>query len=181
MARAPSLGAFGRAATTAGALLLVLAISAQAGISWTSVGALQTQAAESGVQLEAGAGANNGRYVKDFQISANKTGFTGEIKAKAGADMTLKDLVRARNLDDAPRRVTLRASQATSAHVEAFTFTVRDGGTTVATLDYKAASPSATFTLPAGTAYRFDLRIDLADGAGNDNAIVGVAFSMELT
>ena len=181
MPRARPAGASGPAAAALVSVLLAVTLSAQAGISWTSTGAIDTQAQEALVRLEAGAGATNSRYVKDFEISANKTGFTGEVKAKAGADMTLKDLVRAHNADDAPVTVTLRATQSSNAQMQAFTFTVRNETGAVATLDYKAASPSATFAMPVGATYQFDLRIDLADGAGNHNANVDIAFSMEIT
>ena len=123
------------------------------------------------VRLEVGGGGQNTRYFSPaLEPSANRTIVTGTLKAPAGADATVKDVVRVAETTGSARTVTLRGALASSANVEVFTWTVMDGSAAVATLDLRQADPSATFTLPAGATYKTTMRIDLAEGAGRHNA-----------
>lgn len=123
------------------------------------------------VHLEVGAGGQKTRYFSPpLEVSANRTIVTGTLKAPAGADATVKDVLRLVEATGNARTVTLRGQPSSSANVEVFAWTVMDGSTPVATLDLKQADPSATFTLPAGATYRTTMRIDLAEGSGRHNA-----------
>lgn len=143
----------------------------QAAITWSSTSTLTTSVAAPTVYLQEGVGAGKARYFSSFALSQNATSFTAEFKPKIGADTTVKDVVRIASASSAARTVTFTAAQVANANVERFLFLVKDGGTTIATFDYLAASPSATFALPAGATYKLDLRVDLADAAtvGNTN------------
>ena len=151
-------------------LALVVAGGGAAGIAWTSTSTFATSVAAPPVELELGAGASKTRYFDPFALSANKTLVTGTVSGKAGADVVVKDVLRVTSRDSVERTVTLSATQVANARVEAFAWTARNGGTTLGVLDHRAASPSLTFTLPAGASRTLDLRLDLADGAGRNNA-----------
>jgi hypothetical protein len=176
-------GGGGRGARLAAPLVAALAITAmalhaEAAIRWTSTGMLEAQVLPADVHFEMGTGGAKTRYFHDFALSANETQFSGTLKAKAGADTSVRDVLAIHNDGLAPRDLTLRASRVGNAQFEVFTWTIRDGSTTVATFDYIAGSPSAAFTLAPGAFYALDLRVDLADGAGMHNA--GVAFDLWL-
>jgi hypothetical protein len=125
-----------------------------------------------------GTGAAKTRYFDPFALSLNKTTVAGTISGKAGADVVVKDVLRVVNRDTVPRTVTLSATQVTSSRVEVFAWTVREGSTSVGVLDHRAASPGVTFTLASGASRTLDLRLDLADGAGKNNA--AFTFDMRL-
>lgn len=152
--------------------LIVVALQAQAAIRWSSTGSLAASVTDPRIELQAGSGASNSRYVKDLEISTNGSAFTGTVKPKSGADLRVKDVVRIANVDDGARTVTMRADQVSNARYEVFTWAARNATATVATFDYLVATPSASFTIPAGETIQLDLRVDLADGAGNDNAAI---------
>ena len=162
--------------------LVVLALATAGGgaaaIAWTSQSTLTTSVAAAPVELELGAGASKTRYFDPFALGLNKTTVTGTVSGKAGADVVVKDVLRVVNRDSVSRTVTLSATQVTNSRVEVFAWTVRDGPTSVGSLDHRAASPSVTFTLAAGASRAFDLRLDLADGAGKNNA--SFSFDMRL-
>ena len=157
--------------------LVVLALATAGGgaaaIAWTSQSTLVTSVAAPPVELELGNGAAKTRYFDPFALGANKTTVTGTVSGKAGADVVVKDVVRVVNRDGVSHTVTLSATQVTNARVEVFAWTARDGASTVGALDHRAASPSVTFTLAPGASRSLDLRLDLADGTGKNNATFG--------
>lgn len=175
MSRAPPAAA---AVLVAGVLLAGAAIAA---VSWTSVGSLHTSVGTPAIQFVQGPGANNTRYFSAFALSANATAFSGTFKGHAGADQTVKTVVSLHNRDTAAHTVTLTATRVTNAQVEAFAWTMRNGTVAVATLDYRAASPSATIALPAGGTFPMDLRLDLADGSGRNNVAVNFDLRVAVT
>lgn len=138
-----------------------------------SVVAVQVLAAP--YELQAGAGASRSRFVDDFQLSENRTSFSVRIQAKAGGDMVVRDVFRVASASGASRSITLRGDGVSESAVVAYTWTVREGETAVATLDLKTGSPSATFTLPGATTDQVDLRIKLQKGAGANDASVASA------
>lgn len=161
--------------------LVVVAIEAQGAISWSSTSSIETQVTPPPLHLELGEGSGKTRYFRDLQLTDNRTGFTGEIKGTAGADLSVKDVLRLVNDAGTDRPMTLRAHQVSNANVEVLTWTIHDGSTTIATFDYASATPSASFTIPPDVSYTLDLRIDLADGAGSDNAGVALGLWMEVS
>lgn len=181
MASRLARGAWGRHLAAAMLGTLLVAAMAQAAISWSSQGSLATGVAPSPVAFTAGAGASNTRYFSDFALSANQTSFTGAFKAKPGADSGVRDVVRVTNVDDATRTVTLRANQVSNAQFEAFTWTVKDGGSVVAVFDYRTTTPTSTLTMTSGKVYTLDLRVDLADGAGRHNAATTLGLWLEVS
>lgn len=141
---------------------------------------LHTGAVDPPVEIVQGAGGSNNRYVKQLTISENGTSFTAELRVRAGADVLLRDVVRIANPGGAGQAITLTGTQVNSIWTERFEWRVMDGGTQVALLDHRAASPSVSFTLPAGTDHELDLRVDTADGAGLVNARVTFEVAMEV-
>lgn len=154
------------------ALVVLTAGGGAAAIAWTAQSTLATSATSAPVELELGAGAAKTRYFAPLSLGANRTMLTGTLSGKAGADLVVKDVVRVVNRDTASHAVTLTATQVTSSRVEVFAWTVRDGATTVGVVDNRAASPSLAFTLAAGASRTLDLRLDLADGAGLNDALL---------
>lgn len=155
-----------------------LAAGVQAAVTWTSQSTVTTDVRVPPAAFEKGSNAENNRYFKNFELSTNQTSFTAEVKPRAGADTTVTDVLDLVNAGGQSRSVTLSATQVSNEKVEQFEWRILDGGTLVATVDYLSASPQASFTLPASTTYTFDLRVDLADGAGNKNA--GISFDLQL-
>lgn len=165
---------------TAGTGILILSLvagTALAAITWTSDSTLEVSAVSPPIQFAKGDNADNKRYFKSFTLSDNKTSFTAEVKPRGGADTTVKDVVRITGADS-DHQITLTATQVTNSNVEDFEWRIKDGSTRVATLDYLTSEPSASFSLPANQTYTFELKMDLADGAGRDNA--GITFDLQL-
>lgn len=169
----------GPAGALAAVLLLVSAAAgAGAAITVRSESAILVGVLLPPVGFEAGSGAQSGRHVSSFTLSANHTSFTLTLKPKPGASMNVKDVAVVFNRDDAARAVTFQAAQVGNASVETFTWTVRDGNAMVAVFNQKASSPTATFTLPAGARYSVDVRVDLAEGAGRHDATITSGLGM---
>lgn len=164
---------------TALAAVLLLAAGAQGLISWESNGTLEVRTIVPPTHFEKGDNADDNRWMKSFTLSQNKTSFDAEVKPRPGAKAYIQNVTTLNNADDESRSITLTGSQVTNSKVEQFEWEIVDGGGQhVATLDHLTADPSASFSLPAGTEYRMDLEIDLADGAGRVNA--GISFTVQL-
>lgn len=162
---------FARGACVAAVVIIAAATGVQAAISWSTTSTIATSVGAPPVQLELGNGANKTHYFSPpLTLSANGTLVSGTLSAKAGADARVKEVLKIANRDVATQNVTLTATQVTNANVEAFSWSLYNGSTLVGILDLKSATPSLAFALPPSTTYRLDLRIDLADGAGNTNS-----------
>lgn len=160
-------------AATATLALVSVALVAEGAITWTTTaGALHVGVAPAPLRFEAGDGTTNARYVKDFALTTNETGFTATLKSRAGAELSLDDVVRIRNADDETRTVTLSAQQVDASYHSVFEWSVRDGGTLVATFDHLGANPSASFAIPPAAVYELDLRVEVKEGGGKNNARV---------
>lgn len=171
----------GRAVVLAALVLTGLAASAGAAATVAAVSHLHVGVRAPPVAFEQGPGASSLRHVEGFSLSLNKTSFSLTLKPKPGAGLVVKDLARVSGASEAAREVTLRGEAVDNARVESFTWTIRNGTTVVAVLNHKAASPSATFTLPAGARYALDLGIDLAEGAGQHNARAPFGLRLEVS
>lgn len=164
---------------TAVALLALLVVglfvaSVQAAVTFRSQSTLTTSVGAPLAEFAAGTGASRNPFVSDFALSANKTSFTGTMVGRAGGAVYVRDVADLVSRDASSRTVTLRATQVTNAKVTELTWTVRNGTTTVATLDVRSATPTASFTLPAGSTYALDLRATLLPGAGHNDADVAL-------
>lgn len=158
------------------ALAAALAMGGRAAVTLRAESTLTLGVAPVPVTFAEGDATSNSRFVKDFALTSNKTGFGGTLKAKSGAYTVVTDLVRVRNDGAQAEQATFRASPVSNANYELFRWVVRDGATVVTTFDYMAALPTATLTVPAGAEYRMDLHVDLVEGAGRHNA--GVPFGL---
>jgi hypothetical protein len=152
--------------------VLVLAGTAAAAVSLTyastSSQSLGVKAAP--VQYVGGADSALGDYVTAFTISTNRTFYTAVVKGVPEAIVTIGDLVDVSNVDARAHNVTLSAPQNTNANVLAYKTDFYDGATLVGTIDFKAASPSTTFTsMAAGKTFTGKVTIQLAGGAGANN------------
>lgn len=154
------------AVAAAGGALLAAAVFAAAAIQWSSQSQITTSVLAPPVHFVLGSKANDDRYLSGASVSTNKTTFNTTVIGRIGADVTVKDVVRVTNEGASSQSVTLRAGQVSNVKVVAYTWTVKDGGTTVATLDMRSANPSATFDLPSGE-HKIDLRIKLAKTASS--------------
>src|SRR5688500_9639086 len=94
-----------------------------AAIAWTSTSTLSTSATTAPVALEMGAGGLKTRYFTPLSIGANETQLSGSLLAKAGADVTVKDVLRVVNRAGSSQTVTLSATQVSNARVEVLAFT----------------------------------------------------------
>lgn len=148
----------------------LLSAGALAGVAWRTTSTLSATVGPPLVELALGTGAARASFATGLVLSANHTAFSGTLTARAGGSVVVKDVVDVASKDTAARTVTLLGTQVTNSRVTTLTWTVRNGSTIVATLDLRAASPSATFTLPAGATYLVDLRANLSGGSGHDNA-----------
>lgn len=167
-----------KAAAAAALTVLLLTGGAEAAITVVATSGLTTSVVAPPVRFELGDAGAATRYFSPFTLSSNATSVSGVMVGRAGADLYAKDALRIVNARASPQGVTLAAAQLASAQLDVFQWLVYDGSTLVVTLDMEAASPSATFTLPASTTYRLDARLDLADGAGRNNA--PTAFELQL-
>lgn len=163
------------------ALVLVVAGAGSAAIVTTATSHLATGATAPPVEWELGSGASATRHFASFGLGANKTLASGTVLAKAGADLHVKDVLRLVNRGPAAQTVTLSSTQVTNALVEVLAWTAREGATTLGVLDHRAASPSLTLGLPAGASRTLDLRVDLADAAGANNATLALDLRIGLS
>lgn len=152
------------------AAIIGLATGAQAGISVVSTSTLTTGVVAPPVKFELGASGSSARYFSPFTLSSNATILSGTMLGRAGADLYAKDAIRVVNSRASAQTVVLSSTQLTNAQLDVFELKLYNGATLVATMDMEGASPSLSFSLPASTTYRIDMRLDLADGAGNNSA-----------
>lgn len=164
--------------TSAALALVVFAVAVQGATTWTSETSLGVEATAPPITFEKGETADDERWFRSFELSAEETAFTAEVKPRGGAHVTIEDVVRLNSTDDEPRTVRLTGTAVTNDEVEVFAWTIRDGGSALAELDHKEADPSASVEVPAGDRFAMDLEIDLADGAGRTNA--GISFEIQL-
>lgn len=158
-------------------LLLVAGLGAAA-ISWTSDAEVALDVAGAPAFLAGGAGAARDRYVDSFALTPNLTGFSATLHPRFGATMNVKDVFRVQSNSSSTTDVSLSGNAVTNVQVLVYAWTVKDGSTTVATLDMKTGSPSVTFSLPAGASRKVDLRIQTADGSGSNNADLSTAIRL---
>lgn len=163
------------------AAVVVASGTAWAAISWTSAATVVVGVGGPPTYLDAGVGATKDRYIGSFTLSANLTSFSATLHPRFGAAVNVKDVFRVVSNTTGTNSVTLSGTQVGNAQILVYTWTVKDGSTTVATLDMKGASPGVTFALPASASYKVDLRIQTADGAGANNADLLTAIGMRVS
>lgn len=156
------------------ALLVALAVLGASGVAYAAItlgssSHLSVTAAAPSIHFEHGEGADNKRHIKAVTLSPNATQFTVEVRPKPGAEIEVDQVVILVNDRATNQTVTLRTTQVTNSFIETFQWHLRQDGIPFASLDHLAASPSVTFTLPAGERVSFDLTIALKDRAGKDS------------
>lgn len=177
------IGELARAHPLAAVLSVTVLSVATAAITltYTTTSTLTTSVTPPPIQLVAGTDTGSlSDYVTAFTISTNKTYVTTTVKGVPEATLAVGSFLKIQNVDDASHGVTLSTANVTNSLVTAYTLEVYD--TTPAlqgTLNLRAATatPSVTFTVPAGETWTLKLTLTLATGAGADN----VALSNSLT
>lgn len=121
-------------------------------------------------------------YVTAFTISTNKTYLTTSVKGVPEATLSVGSFFKLSNIDDASHTVTLSTSNVTNSLVTVYTIEILNaGGTTVDTLNLRAASGtvSASAAIPAATTFSTRVTLTLASTAGANN--VDLSNSLALT
>ncbi len=138
-------------------------------ITYLNDSTMTADAIEAPIQFEEGDDTTTtaSDYVNTFTISSDATYFTASINGVPEANLTIESFVKIKNTDDSNSHdVTLTTSQVSSAEVDDYTLIILDtDSNTLDVLDFTAASPSATATLPASTTYEVRLHLELASGA----------------
>lgn len=169
-------------------ILAATVASAAVTISYTTPSTLTAQTVSPPVQYLAGTDAGPAAlsdYVTAYSISTNKTFFTSTIKGVPEATLTVDSFFRLDNVDDASRSVTLTTAQVANANVDAYTLAVYDSTDTLqGTMDLTAASPSASFTIPANGGsepFYATLTLTLASGTTDADLGGGIASTISLS
>lgn len=151
-------------------------------ITYSNTTTLSTSATAVPIQFVAGADAGPSTltdYVSAYAISTNKTYITVTVNGVPEASLTVGSFFKLQNVDDASHTVTLTTTQVSNAFVSAYTLQIyTNTDTLVDTLDLKAASPSASATVPAATTYYAKLTLTLASGATPGNVDLTNALSL---
>ncbi len=165
--------------------LLVIAGLATAAtvISYTTDSTVTTQTTPPPIQYVAGDDAGPAAlsdYVSAYTISTNKTYFTSTIKGVPEATLTVDSYVKIDNVDDASHTVTLTTAQVSNGNVDAYSLAIYNANDVLQdTLDLTAATPSASFTIPADgdAAEPFYAKLTLTLASGTTDASLGGGLS----
>lgn len=165
------------------ALVLSAGLAAAAiTVTYSTSSTLTTSVTSAPVQFVAGDDAGPsalGTFVSAYAISSNKTYVAATVKGVPEASMVIDSFVKLNNVDSGARTVTLATSQVSNAYVTAYTLQVYNAANALqGTLTLTAASPSTSFTIPAGETFTGKLTLTLATGAGADNVALSPAISM---
>lgn len=166
------------------ATLLVISTVGGASIVVTYVNdsTVQTQTTEPSVQFRAGDDTGStSDHVPAFSLSSNQTYLTSTVKGVPEANLTVDSFFKLENVDDTSRSVTLSTAPVTDSDVNDYSILILDGSTVEGHLDLQAASPSATFTLPASTTYDAKLHLELASGTTDADLGGGLSNSVSLS
>lgn len=170
------------------ALLFAGVVTAAITVVYTTTSTITTQTTEPPIQILAGDDAGPATltdYVTAYTISTNKTYFTSTVKGVPEATLTVDSFFKIDNVDDASHGVTISTAQVTDADVVAYTLEIYNSADTLqATLDLKAASPSASITVPAdggNEPFYATLTLELASGTTDAALGGGIASALTLT
>lgn len=168
------------------ALVLVAGVATAAiTVTYSNTSDVTVSSVDPVVQYAAGddAGPSTlGTYVSAYTISTNKTYFTSTVNGVPEAKLTVDSYVKLTNTDASnSHQITLTTAQVTDADVTAFTLKIYNSGDTLQdTLDFTAASPSATVTIPASGTFYATLDLTLASGT-TASGLSSVSPSITLT
>lgn len=166
------------------AVVMVGVAAAAITLTYTTTSTVNTSVTPPPIQFVAGADAGPAAltdYVTAFTISTNKTYLTSTVKGVPEASLVVGSYLKLRNVDAAdPHSVTLTTTQVTNAYVTAYTLQIYNGTSDAlaATLDLRAASPTASFTIGPGEDFYGRLTLTLATGAGADNVALTNALTL---
>lgn len=170
---------------------LALAVLALAGVAAAAIAFVYTNASTLGtsvipppVQFQAGTDAGPSTLtaaVSAYSISGNKTSFSATVNGIPEGSLVVDSFAKIANVDSSSHSVTLSTPQVSNAYVTAYTIQILDASdVSQGTMTLTAASPSVTFTLPAGQTFHAKLTLTLATGAGADNVALSNAVTMTL-
>lgn len=163
-------------------VLTVGAATAAIALTYSTASTVSTSAIAPPVQFVAGDDAGPSAlsdYVTAYSISTNKTYISVTLKGVPEATVVMGSAFKLQNVDDASRTVTLSTSQVSNAYVTAYKIDVYNSANVLqGTLTLTAASPTMSFTLPAGTTYYAKVTLTLASGAGANNVALTNSLSM---
>lgn len=98
----------------------------------------------------------------DLHLADDGASFAATLRGVPGATVTLDELVTLRVVDGATREVTITAPRVADPLVTAYALEWTRNGDVVATLDLKAAAPTATFILEPGASLSARAMLTLA-------------------
>lgn len=128
-----------------------------------------------------GADAGNSNYVNSYANSLNATRYTVTVRGVPEATTTIGELFQLKNVDTNPHTVWLNGTQLVNANILVYKIELYDGATLMGTLDFLAATPTTTMTLPAGSTYSAKVTIQLGSGAGNHNVAATQSITLAIT
>lgn len=134
-----------------------------------------------GVRFVEGAGGANPQYFHDYDVSDDGAAFRGVFKPKSGANTTVKDVVRITNTGASSRTIVLSGDPLVSSQVQWANWTIRTASAGVGSLNYRDATPQATFSLAAGSTVLLDLTLHLREGSDAFNSRFHLNLQMEAT
>lgn len=141
---------------------------------------LQVRAAAPPITFSEGDQSADRLYVTAFSLSANRSTFAASLRGVPNAKVTVPELCELTNRLAEPQTVTITAPRAASASITTLKLDFLNGGTVLSTLDLRAASPSATFSLAGGQVASVRATIGLADGAGNHDVDADLALTVSV-
>ena len=167
------------------ATLAVVGVAAAAiTLTYTTNSALTTSVTPPPIQFAAGGDSGPSaltNYVTAYALSTNKTYFTATVKGVPESSLVVGSFFTIKNVDASNSHdATITTTQVSNAFVSAYTIQIYDGSNVLqSTLDLKAGSPSATFTVPASASTWYGkLTLTLATGAGADNVALSNALTL---
>lgn len=168
------------------AIIVVSGVAAAAiTVTYTTASTLSTSVTPPPIQILAGDDTGSlTDYVTAFTISTNKTYVTTTVKGVPEASLVVGSFFKMQNVDDASHAVTLSTANVTNSLVSAYTLEILNaGGSTVDTVNLRAASGtvSATATIPAATTFSVRLTLTLASTAGANNVALSNTVSLTFT
>jgi hypothetical protein len=166
-----------------GGVALVGIAAAAITLTYTTTSTVTTTVTPPPVQFLAGDDAGPSaltNYVTAYSISGNKTYITTTVKGVPEATLVVGSAFKLTNVDSgAAHSVTLTTPQVTNAYVGAYTIGVYNSGNALQdTLTLTAATPSATFSIPASSTFYGKLTLTLLTGAGADNVALTNAVTL---
>lgn len=168
-----------------GTLAIIGAATAAITLTYSTTSTVSTSVTPPPVQFVAGDDAGPSalsNYVTAYALSTNKTYFTSTVKGVPEATLSIGSFFKLTNVDTAAHTITLSTAQVSNAKVTAYTLVFYNPSNVAqGTLTLTAASPTVSFSIPAGTTDYATLALTLATGAGADNVDLTNSLTLGVT